>query len=111
MRRVALTVTATALLAACGKAADNNSAAPANPQPNQADVAFVQGMIPHHQQAIEMAGLIDGRTDRPELTKLAKEVTTTQSAEISRMQGWLRAWASRPAAWARWITAPRRCRA
>ncbi len=96
MRRIALAVAATALLAACGKAADNNSGAPANPPPNQADVAFVQGMIPHHQQAIEMAGLIDGRTDRPELTKLAKDVTTTQGAEISRMQGWLRAW-GRPA--------------
>ena len=92
MRRIALAVAAAALLAACGKAADDSSGAPAKPLPNQADVAFVQGMVPHHQQAIEMAGLIDGRTDRPELTKLAKDVTTTQSAEVSRMQGWLQAW-------------------
>ena len=92
MRRIALAVAAMALLAACGKAADNNSGAPASPQPNQADVAFVQGMIPHHQQAIEMAELIDGRTDRPELAKLAKDVTTTQSTEVNRMQGWLQAW-------------------
>ena len=95
MRRIALAVAAMALLAACGKATDNNSGQPANSQsdqPNQADVAFVQGMIPHHQQAIEMAGLIDGRTDRPELAKLANDVNTTQSAEVSKMQGWLQAW-------------------
>jgi uncharacterized protein (DUF305 family) len=92
MRRIALAVAALALLAACGKAADDNTGAPASPQPNSADVAFVQGMVPHHQQAIEMAGLIDGRTDRPELTKLAEDVRATQSAEVSRMQGWLQAW-------------------
>jgi uncharacterized protein (DUF305 family) len=91
MRRIALAVAAMGLLAACGKAADN-SGAPASSQPNQADVAFVQVMIPHHQQAIEMAGPIDGRTDRPELTKLARDVTSTQRAEVSRMQGWLQAW-------------------
>jgi uncharacterized protein (DUF305 family) len=50
MRRIALAVAAMALLAACGNAADDSSGAPASPQPNQADVAFVQGMIPHHQQ-------------------------------------------------------------
>ena len=92
MRRIALVVAAMGLLAACGKAADKDSGEPASSQPNPADVAFVQGMIPHHQQAIEMAGLIDGRTHRPELTKLAKDVTTTQSAEVSKMQGWLQAW-------------------
>ena len=92
MRRIALAVAAMALLAACGKAADDSSGTPANRQPNEADVAFVQGMIPHHQQAIEMAGLIDGRTDRPELTKVAKDVSVTQSAEVGKMQGWLQAW-------------------
>jgi len=92
MRRIALAVAAMALLAACDNAADDNTGAPASPQPNQADVAFVQGMIPHHQQAIEMAELIDGRSDRPELTKLAGDVSATQSAEVSRMQSWLEAW-------------------
>ena len=92
MRRIAVAVAAMALLAACGQTADKDAQAPAAPQPNQADVTFAQSMIPHHQQAIEMAELIDGRTDRPELAKLAKDVSATQSAEVSQMQGWLQAW-------------------
>jgi uncharacterized protein (DUF305 family) len=90
MRRIALA--AMALLAACGQSADNDAQAPATPQPNQVDLTFAQGMIRHHQQAIEMAKLIDGRTDRPELVSLATDVITTQGAEISRMRGWLQAW-------------------
>jgi uncharacterized protein (DUF305 family) len=89
-----LALTAAMLLAACGQAAreTHNTPTPAKAQPNAADVAFVQNMIPHHQQAIEMAELVDARTDRPELTKLAGDITASQGAEISKMQGWLQAW-------------------
>jgi uncharacterized protein (DUF305 family) len=92
MRRIVLAVAAMALLAACGQAEDNDTRAPAAPQPNQADVTFTQRMIPHHQQAIKMAEAIKARTTRPELVKLAGTITTTQGEEIARMQGWLRAW-------------------
>jgi uncharacterized protein (DUF305 family) len=85
-------VAAMALLAACGQTADNDTQAPATPQPNQADVTFAQSMIPHHQQAIEMAELIKGRATRPELVKLVGDITTTQGDEITRMRGWLRSW-------------------
>src|SRR6266498_3934151 len=105
MRRIALAVAAMALLAACGNAADDSSGAPASPQPNQADVAFVQGMIPHLQQAIEMAELIDGRSDRPELTELgagslgevkqlAQQIITAQQREIQQMAAWKQAWSA-----------------
>ena len=92
MRRIALAVAAMALLAACGQTADNDTQAPATPQPNQADVTFAQSMIPHHQQAIEMAEAIKDRTTRPELVKLADDITTTQGAEITSMRQWLQAW-------------------
>lgn len=92
MRRIALAVAAMALLAACGQAEDNDTRAAATLQPNQADVTFAQSMIPHHQQAIEMAEAIKARTTRPELVELAGDITTTQGAEITRMRGWLRAW-------------------
>jgi uncharacterized protein (DUF305 family) len=92
MRRIALAVAAVALLAACGQTADKDTQAPAAAQPNQADVTFTQSMIPHHQQAIEMAKLIQDRTTRPELRELAGAITTTQGDEIARMQGWLRSW-------------------
>jgi uncharacterized protein (DUF305 family) len=92
MRRIALALAAMALLAACGQTEDNDTRAPATPQPNQADVTFTQSMIPHHQQAIEMAEAIKTRTTRPELVQLAGAITTTQGQEITRMRGWLQAW-------------------
>jgi uncharacterized protein (DUF305 family) len=49
-------------------------------------------MIPHHQQAIEMAKLVDSHTDRPELHKLADSIQRSQSQEITQLQGWLRSW-------------------
>ena len=36
-----------------------------------ADANFMQMMIPHHQQALEMADLVEGRTNRPELVEIA----------------------------------------
>ena len=92
MRRIALAVAAVALLAACGQTEDNDTRAPATPQPNEADVTFTQSMIPHHQQAIDMAQAIKTRTTRPELVQLAGAITTTQGAEITRMRQWLQAW-------------------
>jgi uncharacterized protein (DUF305 family) len=49
-------------------------------------------MIPHHQQAIDMAKLVDSHTDRPELRKLADSIMTSQNQEISQMKGWLSSW-------------------
>jgi uncharacterized protein (DUF305 family) len=54
-------------------------------------------MIPHHQQAIEMAKLVDSHTDRPELRELADSIESSQSQEITQMEGWLRSW-GKPAA-------------
>ena len=77
MRRIALAVAAMALLAACGHAAnDNNTQAPASPQPNQADVTFVQGMIPHHQGAIQMATSELSAGSLAEVKQLAQQIIT-----------------------------------
>jgi len=65
--------------------------------PNDADVTFTQNMVPHHQQAIDMAELVDSRTGRPELRTLAERIAASQGREISLMQGWLQAW-GKPAA-------------
>jgi uncharacterized protein (DUF305 family) len=64
---------------------------------NDADVGFTQNMIPHHQQAIEMAELVDSRTRRPELRTLAGRIAASQGREVTLMQGWLQAW-GKPAA-------------
>ncbi|MFB6985523.1 MULTISPECIES: DUF305 domain-containing protein [unclassified Streptomyces] len=59
---------------------------------NAADVEFAQQMIPHHQQAIEMAKLADGRAADPEIKTLAAAIEKAQDPEISTMKGWLRSW-------------------
>lgn len=57
-----------------------------------ADRMFLQGMIPHHQRAIDMANEALRTTQRPELKGLAQEIIAVQSAEITEMQGYLTAW-------------------
>ena len=54
-----------------------------------ADVEFMQGMIAHHAQAIEMTDLLETRTERPEMRKLAERIDISQADEIKMMQDWL----------------------
>ena len=92
MRRIVLALFAAVLLTACNQGAPQQGNGPATAAPNDADVTFTQNMIPHHQQAIEMAKLVDSHTDRPELRELADSIKSSQSQEITQMQGWLRSW-------------------
>jgi uncharacterized protein (DUF305 family) len=94
LRRILLALAAAFLLAACNQGGDDQEqgTAPAEAAPNDADVTFTQNMIPHHQQAIEMAKLVDSHTDRPELRKLADSIVSSQSQEITQMQNWLCSW-------------------
>ena len=54
------------------------------------DVQFMQDMIPHHHQALEMAALAPDRTNRPELVEAAQRIDASQKDEIAFMQQWLR---------------------
>jgi uncharacterized protein (DUF305 family) len=67
------------------------SAAPST-EHNDADVTFAQGMIPHHQGAIEMAELAQGRTTNAEVLDLASRVKQAQDPEIKTMTAWLDSW-------------------
>lgn len=60
------------------------------PRHTAADVAFMQGMIPHHQQALEMAALVADRTTRREIRLLARRIEISQLDEINLMRSWLR---------------------
>lgn len=59
---------------------------------NDADVTFVQGMLPHHRQAVEMADLVAGRSGNAEVVDLAARIGGGQQPEIDTMTGWLQEW-------------------
>lgn len=67
------------------------------------DLRFIDGMIPHHQGAVEMAKEVLQKSKRPELKKLAQDVIASQDKEINQMQQWRTAWypqaPSQPIAW------------
>jgi uncharacterized protein (DUF305 family) len=56
-----------------------------------ADVKFMQGMIGHHAQAVEMTGLLATRTASDDMRKLALRIEVSQVDEIKMMQHWLQA--------------------
>ena len=108
-RRAALTataVTAVLVLAACGNDSDSassghqghssaSSSASADATTaahNAQDVSFAQGMIPHHQQALEMAKLAADRASSAEVKDLAARIEKAQDPEIQTMSGWLKSW-------------------
>ena len=57
--------------------------------PVDADVNFMQGMIMHHSQAVEMVALLRTRGKRPDLKALGERITISQSDEIKYMKKWL----------------------
>jgi uncharacterized protein (DUF305 family) len=104
-RPLALAASAAALallLAACGGSSEAESSGPAPStgssttqtvgEATAADISFAQLMIPHHQQALEMAGMALERAESPGVLELAKQIQAAQDPEIQMMSGWLEAW-------------------
>lgn len=63
---------------------------------NEDDVLFAQLMIPHHQQAVVLAGMVPGRSDDPEVRALAEKIAAAQQPEITAMKGLLGQWGIKP---------------
>ena len=61
----------------------------AAPQATDADIRFMQHMIPHHAQALDMTALVAERTDDRALRQLARRIELAQADEIAQMAGWL----------------------
>ena len=57
-----------------------------------ADVTFVQGMIPHHTQAVAMAQMATGQATSPQVKDLAARIETAQGPEIEQLDGFLGPW-------------------
>ena len=96
---VAATVLAVGLLSACGEesnpapSGDATPAVPASADHNGADVAFAQGMIPHHAQALSMVDLTMRRKGlSPDFVALTEEIRAAQAPEIEQMSDWLESW-------------------
>ncbi len=60
-------------------------------QATPADIKFMQGMIGHHAQAIEMTALINERTARDDMKMLGQRIAVSQADEMDMMKAWLRA--------------------
>lgn len=92
---------AAALVACGGNSTDNQASTTANTPAaantaagphNSIDVEFAQMMIPHHQQAVEMAKLAATRAGNPQVKQLAAGIEAAQQPEIATMTGWLTSW-------------------
>ncbi|MFZ1373771.1 DUF305 domain-containing protein [Nostocoides sp.] len=91
-------------LSACGSGDDSHSTMPGagttssstadgTTTASSGDVEFAQMMIPHHEQAVEMADLaLSNDTASPEVKALAGQIKAAQDPEIQTMQGWLSQW-------------------
>jgi uncharacterized protein (DUF305 family) len=100
-RRAAL-VGAALTLAGCGGTHSGGSPESANSHGgtsnkpnatfNKVDVTFVRMMIPHHQQAVELATLAEAKATDPQVKQLAGQIRAAQSSEIATMKRWLTVW-------------------
>jgi len=88
---IAALIALAVLAAACGDGDEYGGAASA-PDQNDADIAFAQGMIPHHAQAVEMSQLVADRADSDEVKDLAERIEQAQAPEIEQMNGFLGDW-------------------
>lgn len=59
------------------------------PPRSQKDVEFMQGMIMHHAQAVEMTALIEARTKNKDIILLGARISQSQSDEMKFMRQWL----------------------
>ncbi|MFV0534121.1 MAG: DUF305 domain-containing protein [Cumulibacter sp.] len=109
MKKIALTIASTLsalALAACGADSGSTSSAPDGDHGSHSassdtdsgsdhsaqDVTFAQQMIPHHQQAIEMAEMVATKEVSPDLADLAGAIKDAQQPEIDQLSEWLQAW-------------------
>jgi uncharacterized protein (DUF305 family) len=82
-RALVMVLLAVAVLAGC---ADAPVSPPAR-DPAVVDAAFVAGMVPHHEQALELTAMVGGRGASPGLEALALRIDREQVEEIGQLQG------------------------
>jgi uncharacterized protein (DUF305 family) len=66
------------------------------PGDDSPEAGFARDMMVHHAQAVQMAQIIEGKTEDTEIRSLAADIALTQQAQIGQMQGWLDVWGLSP---------------
>lgn len=98
LRHAAAVVAATMALGACGTAPEVAepvgavAEVKAEAEHNDTDVMYLQMMVAHHEQGLEMVKLAASDAKRAEIRVLAEAVDATQSDELTMMKGWLKSW-------------------
>jgi uncharacterized protein (DUF305 family) len=92
--KVVLLLAAIALLAAgCGEDGDEAATTPAAGSSVPFDQAFIDAMVPHHREAIDMAEAAKERgLMQPELEKIANDIISSQQREIDQLLAWRDEW-------------------
>jgi uncharacterized protein (DUF305 family) len=88
-------ITIVVAVASCSRVAPPVSTPAVSPSPaasvsRDAVVQFMQGMIGHHAQALDMTRLVASRSSHPSVKLLAERIDVSQKDEIALMQRWLR---------------------
>lgn len=83
-----------ALLAACGanSGMDHTGGAHSSGTTAEYDQTFIDGMVPHHLAAVDMAKVAQEKGEHPEIKQLANDIITSQSKEIDQLKAWRKSW-------------------
>jgi uncharacterized protein (DUF305 family) len=99
VKSLLVAASAALLLSACGTAespqvptASAAAAVQAGVEHNDTDVMYLQMMVAHHEQGLEMVHLAESKANREDIKDLAKAIDVTQSDEATLMKNWLTAW-------------------
>lgn len=86
---IALSALVTLGLSGCVSGISSNPSAEQSTEFSMNDIMFAQMMIPHHEQAVELAAIAETNTSNPEILALASRIKNAQQPEIDQMKAWL----------------------
>jgi uncharacterized protein (DUF305 family) len=75
-----------------GIAISRSTATTYGPAEDSIDVGFLQDMVVHHSQGVEMAVWARNNTADPQIRQIAFDIESTQTSQTGRMEGWLTLW-------------------
>ena len=90
----ALVAGGTVLLAACGASSNDshNTGAHSGSTSAEYDQTFIDGMVPHHLAAVDMAKVAQVKAEHAEIKQMANDIVTSQSKEIDQLKAWRKSW-------------------